>query len=108
MYHPDATSTAIKSSRSTKLIIVLFIAALALCIAAYFGVQSAIREQTAQSMRSAIVETALQCYAIEGAFPSSIGYLEDHYGLVVDHDDFLITYECYADNVAPSVVVIPR
>ena len=108
MYHPDATSTAIKGARSTRIIVLLLIAALALCVAAYFGVQSAVREQTAQSMRSAIVDTALECYAIEGAFPSSIQYLEDHYGLVVNDKDFLVTYECYADNVAPSVVVVPR
>lgn len=108
MYHRDATSSAIKRSRSTKLIIVLFIVALALCVAAYFGVQHAIREQSAQSMRAAIVESALQCYAIEGAFPKSMSYLEDHYGLVVNDTDYLVTYECYADNVAPSVVVVPR
>lgn len=108
MYHRDATSSAIKRSRSTRLILVVFVLALALCVAAYFGVQSAIREQSAQSMRTAIVNTALECYAIEGAFPRSIEYLEEHYGLVVNDTDFLVTYECYADNVAPSVVVVLR
>lgn len=108
MYHPDATSTAIQKARSTKRIVIALIVALALCGLLYFGVQSAIREQSAQSMRAAIVDAALQCYAIEGAFPSSITYLEDHYGLVVNNKDYLVTYECYADNVAPSVVVVPR
>ena len=44
----------------------------------------------------------------KGAFPASLSYLQEHYGLVVNERDYLITYECYADNVAPSVVVVPK
>lgn len=64
--------------------------------------------QGAQSVREAVLRAAAQCCAVEGSYPSNIEYLEEHYGLAVNHDDYAITYEAYASNVAPSVTVVPR
>ena len=30
------------------------------------------------------------------------------YGLRVNRDDYVITYEVFAENIMPSVVVVPR
>lgn len=84
------------------------IAAICVAVLVFTNAQTAIREQSAISMRTAILNSAKQCCAVEGAYPQSLKYLEDHYGLVVNDTDYLITYECYADNVVPSVVVMPR
>ena len=108
MYHPESTESAIKRSRSSLRLLVALLLFVALSAVAYFGAKEAIAEQSARSMRTAILDTALQCYAIEGAFPASLSYLEEHYGLVINKADYLVTYECYADNVSPSVVVVPR
>ena len=108
MYHPQSTAIATKRRRSSLNLLFALIIGVAISIGLFMFIQSALREQTAQSMRQAIVSSALECYAIEGAFPASIGYLQDHYGLAVNDRDYLITYECYADNVAPSVMVVPR
>ena len=51
---------------------------------------------------------AEQCCAIEGAYPSSLAYLEENYGLVVNRSDYAITYEVFADNVMPNVVVLAK
>ncbi len=88
--------------------IVVLIAAIAVAVVVFMTAQSAIREQSAISMRTTILDSAKQCCAVEGSYPQSITYLEDHYGLVVNNTDYVITYECYADNVMPSVVVMPR
>lgn len=50
----------------------------------------------------------MQCYAIEGSYPSSLSHLEDAYGLTVNHDDYIINYEWFADNIPPSVAVSVR
>lgn len=84
------------------------VVAIVLAVFVFQGAQSAIREQSAISMRTAILDSAKQCCAIEGVYPQSMKYLEEHYGLVVNDTDYLITYECFADNVVPSVVVMPR
>ena len=60
------------------------------------------------AVRDTVLDAAMQCCAIEGAYPSSLDYLEREYGLRVNHDDYVITYEAFAGNVMPSVVVVPR
>ena len=64
--------------------------------------------QSALSVRNAVMEAAMQCAAVEGAYPASLKYLEEHYGLIVNHSDYAVTYEAFASNVPPSVVVVPR
>lgn len=70
--------------------------------------ESGLREQGGVSLRSAILDSAKQCCAIEGAYPPSLSYLEQNYGLVVNRSDYAITYETFADNVMPNVVVVAK
>lgn len=105
MYHVR-TQRQIKERRRTLLVTLVVLCVL--CVACFFGVAEQMEEQRATAVRNAIVETALQCYAVEGAYPSSLGYLEDNYGLVVNRNDYVISYEAFASNVAPTVVVIAR
>ena len=48
------------------------------------------------------------CYATEGAYPASLDYLTESYGVVIDEGRFLVHYECFASNVRPTVTVIQR
>jgi hypothetical protein len=66
------------------------------------------RQQEAQVVRTAVLNAALQCAAVEGAYPPSLEYLEKHYGLIINKNDYTITYEAFASNVPPSVVVVPK
>ena len=66
--------------------------------------QEEIRESIA-SIKDAVHKRALQCYVIEGAYPESLEYLEQNYGLTVNHDDYLIVYSVFAENQPPEVIV---
>lgn len=57
-----------------------------------------------QSVRRAAVE----CYALEGAYPQDGAYLEEHYGVAVDHDRFLVDYIYIGSNLMPDITVLPR
>lgn len=57
-----------------------------------------------QSARRAVV----QCYAIEGAYPPDVEYLEENYGLEYNHDKYFIDYEIFASNIMPNVDVFER
>lgn len=64
--------------------------------------------QGAASVRETVLEHAVQCYAIEGVYPPDLRYLEDNYGLQIDHGEYIVSYEAIASNVAPSVQVLVR
>ncbi|MEG0323303.1 MAG: hypothetical protein RR547_08815 [Raoultibacter sp.] len=59
-------------------------------------------------MRNAILSSAKQACAIEGSYPTSIDYLVKNYGLSINRDDYAITYQVFAENIMPNVVVLPK
>ncbi|MDO4183459.1 MAG: hypothetical protein Q4E12_07650 [Coriobacteriia bacterium] len=82
-----------------------------LAAAIYIGyslAQTSLKAQGAESLRNSILESAKQCAAIEGAYPSSLKHLEDDYGLVLNYNDYTINYEVFASNVMPTVTVVPK
>ena len=90
----------------------LWLPAAAVLLIAAFVVMLAFRDpgrdisaESAQSIQRAVERSALQCYAVEGVYPPTLKYLEDHYGLQVNHEDFYITYDIFASNMAPDVIV---
>ena len=67
--------------------------------------QANMEEQT-ESIRDTVYARALQCYVIEGAYPESLDYLIENYGLAVNTEDYRIIYIPYAENLRPDVRVI--
>ncbi len=74
----------------------------------YVAVRANARAQGAKALRDSILASARQCAAIEGSYPSTLEHLEQNYGLTINHNDYVISYECFAGNVVPSVVVTPK
>ncbi|MBR0462552.1 MAG: hypothetical protein IJJ00_07565 [Erysipelotrichaceae bacterium] len=62
-------------------------------------------EELAESLKETIMKSALRCYVVEGSYPESLEYLEENYGLIINHKDYRVTYEIFADNLAPEVRV---
>ena len=60
-----------------------------------------------ESTKSAIIKGAVQCYAVEGRYPESLAYLEQHYGVNYDKDKFVVSYEIIGSNRMPQITVIP-
>ncbi len=108
MYHEVTLQT--QRARQKRLVCAIAAAAAALIVVALLvaAAQASMREQGAASIRDAILESAKQCCAVEGSYPATYQYLEEHYGLRVNDEDYVITYESFASNVLPSVVVVPR
>ncbi len=108
MYHEK---TYREEARKRRWLIVAVVALAAVVVAVLVAANAAradARVQGAAALRSSILTAAKQCAAIEGSYPDSLQHLEDDYGLTINHDDYVITYECFADNLMPSVVVVPR
>ena len=61
-----------------------------------------------QERRAEVLDAAVQCYALEGAYPQSLSYLEENYGVQVNHSRFIVSYEAYASNQLPAVAVLEK
>ncbi|MCH4184556.1 MAG: hypothetical protein LKF61_03630 [Eggerthellaceae bacterium] len=93
---------------TTITLVIVLICVLGIGLLFLGSAQSAIRQQEAETLRATIVHSAAQCCAIEGAYPLSLSYLQTNYGLTADTNRFVIQYECFAENIAPTVTVVPR
>lgn len=98
------------SRNSARKLIICLIAAAIIVIAGVFvwaehAASQSMAEQT-DSIKETIYERALQCYVIEGAYPESLDYLVENYGLSVNTDEYKIIYRPYAENQPPDVRVI--
>ena len=61
-----------------------------------------------QLVRDAVRNAAITCYAVEGAYPDSVDYLREHYGLAYDENRYFVTMESFASNRIPDIYVTER
>ena len=82
---------------------------LIIIIAFMFGISfissTSSRDQK-QVLTDAVNKDIIHCYAIEGYYPPSLSYIEDHYGLTYDKDRYLVDYVPVGDNIMPSVTIV--
>lgn len=64
-------------------------------------------EQT-KILQDAVLRATLTCYAVEGRYPQSIGYLKTHYGIVYDEDKYIVTLDAFASNLLPTINVMSQ
>ena len=108
MFH-EITDSKLEHRKRRRTIVVAVLAALVV-VAVIVGmvIRQNSREQGAMALRKSIANAAARCCAVEGSYPASLSYLEEKYGVVVNTQDYVVTYEAYASNIAPTVVVVPR
>lgn len=87
-------------------IIVFILAALLLPEIKALGAD--LEKRRSDSVYDAVLRAAFQCYAVEGVYPDSLSYLEDTYGLLINHEKYIVSYDCYASNRPPKVQVLKR
>ena len=68
--------------------------------------QTTSAEET-RSLETAVNHGIMHCYAVEGRYPESLAYLEDHYGITYNKDKYYIDYRPVAANIMPDVTIIP-
>lgn len=108
MYHELTVSAARRKRRSTLLVVALVLIAIVMIALSFAVIYESSRVRGATSLRTAILESAKDCCAVEGSYPTSVQYLEDSYGLTINESDYVVSYEWYADNMIPNVAVVPR
>jgi hypothetical protein len=65
-------------------------------------------DMTQQTMQQAIERALVHCYAIEGAYPPSLTYLSENYGIYIEQERFYYYYEYIGSNIRPVIQVIEK
>jgi hypothetical protein len=82
-------------------------AVMLLTFAAIRGYGSRYDDTRLQEVRDTVLSAVAQCYALEGAYPPDLEYLENGYGLILDRSRYIYHYEIFASNIFPDVKVLP-
>ena len=98
------------SSHIAKIVTAAVFAVALVAVLAYaeLTVPKDTRGQAEASIKASVLDASVQCFAVEGAYPVSLAHLEHNYGLVVNHNRYIVTYTCFASNVMPRVEVFSR
>lgn len=64
------------------------------------------REEQLRLAAQAVRRAAVSCYAVEGFYPDSLDYLEEHYDVRVDPKKYVVSYEVFGSNIMPEITVM--
>lgn len=84
-----------------------------LCILLFFfaALSNLDRDKAAedkQQLENALARAAVSCYAIEGAYPPTLSYLIENYGVQIDTARYIVKYELFASNFMPDITVVEQ
>ena len=65
-------------------------------------------EEGRLQLEESIRRAAVTCYAVEGIYPPTLAYLQDHYGIQVDEARYDVFYEVFGSNLMPEITVVER
>jgi len=63
------------------------------------------RAEGIRLLEEALRRTVIHSYAVDGFFPESLEYIENHFGVYIDHTRFVVHYEVFASNIQPTIRV---
>ncbi len=65
-------------------------------------------EEALVRVQSAVRRAAVQCFALEGAYPPDLEYLTANYNLMIDESRYYCELVPMGSNVLPDIIVAPR
>ncbi len=76
--------------------------------AALSSLDSGREAQGLRQLEDALQRGCVACYAAEGAYPPTLEYLEEHYGVQVDGERYAVYYDIFAENLMPNITVLEK
>lgn len=86
----------------------IFLLLLFFFLGGFQKVSGSSEQQNRIQIEQAIKRAAISCYALESFYPADVSYLEEHYGVRIDHQKYALVYERLGSNIMPYIRVIPR
>ncbi len=95
-------------ARGLAISLIVFAALVFASTALFRGVSAKSGEAQTELVRGAVKRAAVTCFAVEGAYPSTLDYLKQNYGLIYDEDSYAVRYDAFASNILPEIQVTER
>ena len=85
----------------------LAVLAVLLCFTTALGnLDSAQSEESMRQLEQALRRGCVACYAAEGAYPPTLEYLQQHYGVQIDSRRYTVHYDIFAENLMPDIMIL--
>lgn len=65
-------------------------------------------QEEQQQLEDVLHRAAVACYAVEGFYPPDLNYLEEHYGVQINHRRYIVSYVPVAENLMPDIIVLEK
>lgn len=91
--------------------ILLPVAVLAILMCFLMGVSNLTEGQADEDKRQleeVLRRSAVACYAAEGIYPPDLAYLEEHYGIQINEERYVVSYDALAENLMPDITVLEK
>ena len=77
----------------------------------YLGIHNLTKtseKEQENTLRSAITESAVHCYAVNGYYPEDLETLVRDYGIIYDRNQFFVDYQPQGENIMPEITVMRK
>ena len=77
----------------------------------YFGVvqsDTSSKNESKQQLEKALQNALTQCYSVEGEYPESLQYLQEHYAIYIDEGKYTLHYIYEGANIRPEIIIMRK
>jgi len=89
-------------------ILIIFSMVLFFALTGFSDAQNASDVEGLRIAEESIWRAVISCFAAEGRYPPTFEYLQEHYGVTINEDRFIVHFNVFATNIMPDIVVLPR
>lgn len=82
------------------------VAALLWFATAVDGLNTGRAQEDLRQLEETLRRGCVACYAAEGAYPTSLDYLKERYGVQIDEERYTVYYSAFAENLMPDITVL--
>lgn len=75
-------------------------------LTALSNLKSGSTDEGRRQLENTVRTAAATCYAVEGMYPPTLAYLEEHYGVQIDTKRYTVYYDAFAENLMPDITVL--
>ena len=87
------------------LTIVIFVIVAGMLYGQIKNMSKEVQQSDIDMLKNALENAVVTCYAIEGRYPESLEYIEEHYGVKIDKEKYFVDYDKSLINMRPRISV---